>query len=208
MLSYLKKFESLPIDLRKKGSLSWNFTLGVTRNSDLLFKAIEDKRGTFVVPKELKKPEFVKYDSNSGVKPPLIIGAGISGLMVAYHLSLNGYSPIIIEQGKEITDRIKDVKKLFSKGEIELNSNVYFGLGGAGTFSDGKLTTRIKDLRTKSVLETFVRCGAKEEILFDAKPHLGTDGMQKIIKRVSKRRSASTQIFGGYYEKFTREQNL
>lgn len=117
---------------------------------------------------------------------PVIIGSGPSGLFAAYQLSILGYKPIIIERGEEIDKRVESVEKFFSDNKLNINSNIQFGEGGAGTFSDGKLNTLIKDkkFRCKKVLETFVENGANEDILYDYKPHIGTDLLRIVIKNI------------------------
>lgn len=113
----------------------------------------------------------------------IIVGSGPAGLFCAYTLAENGYKPIVIERGKKIEERIKDVEKFWNNNVLNLSSNVQFGEGGAGTFSDGKLNTLIKDKnnRMKKVFETFVECGAPNEILYSYKPHVGTDKLQNVI---------------------------
>ncbi len=114
---------------------------------------------------------------------PIIIGSGPSGLFCAYILSLKGFKPIIIERGDKIEDRVKVVDKFFNDNILDINSNVQFGEGGAGTFSDGKLNTMIKDKenRINFVLKTFVECGAPSEIMYLNRPHIGTDILRKVI---------------------------
>lgn len=118
--------------------------------------------------------------------PPVIVGSGPAGLFCAYMLSLKGYKPIVIERGEDIDNRIKTVESFFNTGILNTESNVQFGEGGAGTFSDGKLNTMIKDKeqRIKLVLETFVKFGADEKILYMNKPHIGTDALSEIIKNI------------------------
>ena len=114
---------------------------------------------------------------------PMIAGAGPAGLFCAYYLALAGLRPIIFERGKCVEKRQVDVERFWKTGKLEPNSNVQFGEGGAGTFSDGKLNTLVKDKdgRNRAVLEVFVKFGAKDSILYDAKPHLGTDELSKIV---------------------------
>lgn len=113
--------------------------------------------------------------------PPVIIGAGPSGLFAALELAKYGYKPIILERGREVENRNKDILHFWRTGELNVNSNVQFGEGGAGTFSDGKLTTRIKDSRIDKVFHTFVNLGGPKEILYEHKPHIGTDYLKKIV---------------------------
>lgn len=113
---------------------------------------------------------------------PIIIGFGPAGLFSAYLLAEMGYSPIVFERGADADERSKLIDHYWETGELDLRTNVQFGEGGAGTFSDGKLTTRIKDLRARKVLETLVECGAPEEILYRNKPHIGTDLLLPTVK--------------------------
>lgn len=113
---------------------------------------------------------------------PIVVGAGPAGLMAALSLAEAGANPIILERGKTVSKRRKDVNRFWKIGELNENSNVQFGEGGAGTFSDGKLTTGIKkDLWTRKVLEEFIAAGAPEEIMYLAKPHIGTDRLSGMV---------------------------
>ncbi len=113
---------------------------------------------------------------------PVIVGAGPCGLFCAYELIERGFSPIILERGEEVDKRFLSVQSFWSKGILNPESNVQFGEGGAGTFSDGKLTTRINDPRCTKVLEAFHTHGAPNEVLYMAKPHVGTDVLRQVIK--------------------------
>lgn len=114
---------------------------------------------------------------------PVIVGSGPAGLFCAYMLAVSGYSPIVIERGKTIQKRQEDVRRFWNCGSLNPNSNVQFGEGGAGTFSDGKLNTLVKDPagRGRKVLEIFVKHGAPKEICYEAKPHIGTDRLAEVI---------------------------
>ncbi len=119
----------------------------------------------------------------------VIVGSGPSGLFCAYMLAEAGYKPLIIEQGEMIEERVKTVEEFFKTNKLNPNSNVQFGEGGAGTFSDGKLNTLIKDKlnRGKRVFEIFVEAGAPEEIMYLNKPHIGTDILRKVIINIRKK---------------------
>ena len=117
---------------------------------------------------------------------PVICGAGPAGLFCALFLAKAGLKPILIERGADADTRKKEIESFFKNGKLNLQSNVQFGEGGAGTFSDGKLTTNIRDPRCNEVLEVFYECGAPEEILYLNKPHLGTDNLINIVKNLRK----------------------
>lgn len=164
------------IDARKKYNLKYNFTLffsfagKIKPHHDLMMysKPIPD-----VVPH--------KFLSNHS---PFIIGAGPAGLFSALSLVEKGFTPEIFEQGDSIEERTKIVQNFWETGNLDLNSNVQFGEGGAGSFSDGKLTSRGRNFYTEKILDYLIKFGAKPEIKFEALPHLGTDGLVNIIKNL------------------------
>lgn len=117
-------------------------------------------------------------------KRPVIVGFGPAGIFAALVLALSGAKPIVLERGGDVDSRQRAVETFWSTSKIDTNCNVQFGEGGAGTFSDGKLTTGINDKRISFVLETFVKFGAPEEILYLAKPHIGTDNLRIVIKKI------------------------
>ena len=121
--------------------------------------------------------------------PIVIIGTGPAGLFCGYFLALQGYNPILLERGKCVEERTRDVQRFWESGRLDTASNVQFGEGGAGTFSDGKLNTLVKDKygRNRAVLQVFADCGAGEEILYEAKPHIGTDVLARVVKTMRER---------------------
>lgn len=132
----------------------------------------------------LYKPvKYIPVTSVGSKSRICIIGMGPAGLFAGYTLALAGLNPIIFERGRKIEDRVKDVDEFFDFGKMKEESNIQFGEGGAGTFSDGKLNTGVKDKNGYKdfILETFVKFGANENILYDAKPHIGTDVLRKVI---------------------------
>ena len=115
---------------------------------------------------------------------PIIVGCGPAGLFAALILAKAGAAPLLLERGKPVEQRRADIEKFQQEGVFEPDSNVQFGEGGAGAFSDGKLTTGIHDPLCREILETFVSFGAPEEILYEAKPHIGTDLLQGVIRKL------------------------
>lgn len=163
------------IDARNKRDIIFTYTVDVKLRNEKEFQDL-------IIKKEDTYPEIrIKRDS---VFNPVVIGAGPCGLFCAYVLAKEGKNPIIIEQGKTAKERKKDVEKFWNEGVLNPLSNVQFGLGGAGTFSDGKLTTLINNPLCRLVLELFVECGAPKEILSEAKPHLGTDNLINIVENL------------------------
>ena len=145
-----------------------------------------------LVAKNKKAQIYVKKDyvwsktQNTLSKQPVVIGFGPAGMFCGLALARAGLKPLVIERGEDADARTKTVKSFFEGGELNPESNVQFGEGGAGTFSDGKLNTGISDIRCKAVLETFVQMGANHKILYEAKPHIGTDVLVEIVKNIRK----------------------
>ena len=118
--------------------------------------------------------------------PVVVVGCGPAGLFAALTLVKRGYKTILIERGKPLEERRRDVEAFHSGGPLDPTSNIMFGEGGAGTFSDGKLTTRIKDPRADVVVDTLVEYGAGERVAVDAKPHVGTDVLRTVVTNIRK----------------------
>ena len=118
---------------------------------------------------------------------PIVIGSGPAGLFAGLTLAENGYNPIIIERGQKVDERARIVKRYWEDGCLDLECNVQFGEGGAGTFSDGKLTTRINDRRCHKIIQDLYKSGAPEDILYKAKPHIGTDILRDVVINLRKR---------------------
>src|SRR5574344_1746514 len=129
-----------------------------------------------------KEPEPVVIPKAHFKDRPIIVGFGPAGFFAGLVLARSGARPIILERGKAVEERAKDVEALKKKVILNPESNICYGEGGAGTFSDGKLNTGVSDYRTKFILEEFVKHGAKEDILSDAMPHIGSDYLQKVVK--------------------------
>lgn len=170
------------VDSRDKNNIFYIYSVSLKTDSNyekLLVK--RNKNISFYEEKEYILPEAPLKQQKT-----VIIGSGPAGLFCAYVLSLAGLKPLIIERGEDADTRNLDVNKLFDCGILNENSNVIFGEGGAGTFSDGKLNTQIKDKegRIDYVLKTFNKFGASEDILYDSKPHIGTDVLINVVKNM------------------------
>ena len=183
LLSYSIQKQS--IDARKKPDLFYVYAIDViVKNESALKKHIKNKNILF---REKPIPYTVHVTGTEKLScRPVIIGTGPAGLFCGYQLALLGYRPILLERGASVDERIADVDRFWEKGLLNLNSNVQFGEGGAGTFSDGKLNTLVHDSqgRNTRVLEIFVEQGAPKEILYQNKPHIGTDILARVVKNI------------------------
>lgn len=172
------------IDARKKNSIKFNYCVEVT--CDNMDKILSRVNSNEVKIENKKYNAEIEFGSEKLNNRPIIIGMGPAGLFAGLLMAQKGYKPIIIERGQDVDNRSKSVDNFWIKRELNKESNVQFGEGGAGTFSDGKLTTRIKDERCHYVLEELVKAGAPEEILYMAKPHIGTDILKSVVKNIRK----------------------
>lgn len=167
------------IDARKKEDVHYNYSIDIQVKNEEKYKKLEK----VTISNNNLETLLTKPSRNKKLKP-IIIGAGPSGLFAALTLVKYGYTPIIIEQGKTVEERKKEVDSFISGNTLNPFCNIQFGEGGAGTFSDGKLNSGIHSPFCKSVLETFVKFGAPKEILYLAKPHIGTDNLISIIHNI------------------------
>ena len=167
------------LDARDKDNIYYVYELLV----DIDFKL---KLGNDIL--EYEKEEYIFPESGDKVleNRPIIVGSGPSGLFCGLLLARNNYNPIIIERGEKVEDRVKTVESFWESNKLNPNSNIQFGEGGAGTFSDGKLNTLIKDKnnRMSFVFNEFYKHGAEEEILYSYKPHIGTDVLVNVVKSI------------------------
>ncbi|HBA47548.1 MAG TPA: FAD-dependent oxidoreductase [Lachnospiraceae bacterium] len=174
------------IDARKKPHISYSYSVDVTvKEEEKILRRFRGKENQ-VCRAEQKAYRFPEPGRGEQKNPTVIVGTGPAGLFCGYFLALHGYRPVLLERGKCVEERRKDVEAFWETGQLNPDSNVQFGEGGAGTFSDGKLNTLVKDRdgRNRVVLETFVKFGAKERICYDAKPHIGTDVLCDVVRRM------------------------
>lgn len=176
------------VDARKKPLIFYIYTVALDfgENNSKVYKYLKKKN---IKNADVYKPVIYKVPECGNeklVKRPIVVGAGPAGLFCAYNLALRGFKPIILERGECVLDRQKTVESSFKSGKIDANSNVQFGEGGAGTFSDGKLNTLTKDVngRNSFVLSIFAKFGAPDKITYAAKPHIGTDLLVSIVENI------------------------
>ena len=190
------KLKKRSLDARKKPELIYILSLDVSVDNNS-FDKLKNKIKKGMIkdvsiirpektgrPYEIKRGDLILKDAPA----PVIVGFGPAGIFAALTLSRMGLRPVIFERGSEVKNRQKKCDLFFESGELDLTSNVLFGEGGAGTFSDGKLNTGNKDRSGyfEHILKTFVSFGAPEEILYDAKPHIGTDILKIILENIRK----------------------
>lgn len=171
------------VDARKKPDIYIVYTVDVAvADQDRVLSACRGKAGQ-VQAVTIKGYQFPDLGSRPLRYRPVIIGTGPAGLFCGYMLAKYGYRPILLERGQEARTRLADVERFWQEGVLDPDSNVQFGEGGAGTFSDGKLNTLIRDPlgRNREVLQILVQAGAPEEILYEAKPHIGTDILISVV---------------------------
>lgn len=172
------------IDARKKPDIIYVYSLDVyLKDYSKIGKKVLNQNITKITPNVYHfKPAGKELLKNR----PVIAGLGPAGLFCGYYLAKHGYRPIIIERGEDVDARQRTVDTFWETGRLNTESNVQFGEGGAGTFSDGKLNTLVKDKtgRNKEVLDTFVKFGARPEIRYLNKPHIGTDELRHIVKNI------------------------
>ena len=182
--SFTYEIRKQSLDCRHKNDKIFVYTVDVTiRDEQKLAKKVNNNN--VMLTKE-KPYEFPSPGETPLLHSPVIVGSGPAGLFCGWYLAKAGYCPIILERGEEAEKRQKTVENFWKNGVLDPESNVQFGEGGAGTFSDGKLNTLVKDPigRNRFVLETFVKFGAPEHILYENKPHIGTDILADVIKRM------------------------
>lgn len=166
----------------RKGEVKFVYTVDAQIDGD------EDKVLMLLDNTRVKKCEKYNYvlpqSKRTSTLPPIVAGFGPAGMFAGLILARSGHRPVIIERGRDVDNRTRDVNNFWANRILDETSNIQYGEGGAGTFSDGKLTTGIKDSRCRFIFEEFVKHGAPEDILIDAKPHIGTDRLKNVVKSI------------------------
>ena len=173
------------VDARKKPDVRIVYTIDVAidGNEQKIIRQSGCKRAS-VAPIDFYKPPKATVEFE---ERPVVVGFGPAGMFAALILALAGQRPLVLERGQDAVSRHNAVQKFFETGELDTKSNVQFGEGGAGTFSDGKLNTGVNNPRIGWILEQMVAAGAREDILFDAKPHVGTDVLLQVVQNIRQR---------------------
>lgn len=174
----IKKFEykiyHKSIDARDKNEIIYNYKLIIDTNEKINFKYVEPYK---------EEADIITYPKWEGL-PPVIVGFGPSGIFAALYLARCGANPIIVERGRMVDERIKDINLFMQKNVFNPESNIAYGEGGAGTFSDGKLTTNLNDPYIRFILNELYLHGADINITYENKPHIGTDVLREVIKNI------------------------
>ena len=173
------------VDARKKPNVKIVYTVDVAvdGSENKILKQSGCKRASIAADKYYKVPKCAVTPENR----PVVVGFGPAGMFAALVLAIAGLCPLVLERGEDAATRHEKVQAFWQTGELDPKSNVQFGEGGAGTFSDGKLNTGVNNPRIGWILEQFVKAGAREDILFDAKPHMGTDVLLTVVQNLRQR---------------------
>lgn len=181
--SFTYKIHRRNIDAREKDNIYFVYSVDVSCDDEekILRKHIKD-----VVKSPIHSTKMLSKGVRYLQNPPIVVGFGPAGMFASLLLAQYGYCPIVLERGEDVDTRSEKVKSFFEEAILDEESNIQYGEGGAGTFSDGKLTARSKDPRVQKIYDTFVRFGAPKEITYESFPHVGSDKLKGIIKNIRK----------------------
>ena len=188
------------VDARHKNNITISYNLIVDINEDKYYILADQKNVEIYDDKEIN----LTYPTWPYKDRPVVVGFGPSGIFAALYLTRCKANPIIIERGSDMDNRVKDVDNFINNHILNENSNIQFGEGGAGTFSDGKLTTNVKDELLTFIIQEFVKYGAPKDILYESKAHIGTDYLRKVIKemRLDMEKNGATFYFNTKFDSY------
>ena len=175
------------IDARHKPEIYYSYVVDVkVKNEKYILNKNKKDKDILYVDKNIDKYKFIPIGKKKIAFRPVIVGMGPAGFIAGYMLAKYGYKPLIIERGADVDTRTRDIEEFWNSNKLKNNSNVQFGEGGAGTFSDGKLNTRIKDKNNyqNMVFDIFIENGAPNEIKYVSDPHIGTDNLRNVVKNI------------------------
>ena len=178
------------IDARHKPEIYYSYVVDIkVKNEKYILKKNINDKDIIYVDKDAYKYKFIPRGKKKVAFRPVVVGMGPAGLIAGYMLAKYGYKPLIIERGADVDTRTRDIEEFWNSNKLKNNSNVQFGEGGAGTFSDGKLNTRIKDKNNyqNMVFDIFIENGAPDEIKYVSDPHIGTDNLRSVVKNIRNR---------------------
>lgn len=170
------------VDARKGDIIYFVYTVDVRLKDEP--GTLKRVKGRNIAPAPDPSYRYVPRGTEKMLDRPVVVGAGPAGLFAALIMARMGYRPLLLERGPDMDERVRCVREFWDTGRLDQEKNVQFGEGGAGTFSDGKLTTLIRDRRCRKVLEEMVAAGAPEEIMYSYRPHVGTDRLRTVVKNL------------------------
>ena len=175
------------VDARCKPEIYYSYVVDIkVKNEKYILKKNMNDNDILYIDEYAYKYKFMPMGKKKIAFRPIIVGMGPAGLIAGYMLAKYGYKPLIIERGADVDTRVRDIEEFWNSNKLNVNSNVQFGEGGAGTFSDGKLNTRVKDKNNyqNMVFDIFIENGAPSEIKYVTDPHIGTDNLRSVVKNI------------------------